>query len=118
MAQSIREGDTLDYTTTAAVTNGALLILGDTPVVALTAATAAAQVISVATEGVFTLTRKASAGNVALGNKAYYVTTGGVNKITSVAASGKQVGVYAAATTTAATSCNVKLLGGPITVAL
>lgn len=118
MAQSIREGDTLDYTTTSAVTNGALLIVGDTPAVALTEKAAGSGTISVATEGVFTLTRKASAGNVALGNKAYYVTTGGVNKITSVAASGKAVGVYAAATTTAATSCSVKLLGGPVTVAL
>ena len=118
MAQTIREGDTLDYTTTAAVTNGALLILGDTPVVALTSKSAGSTTIAVATEGVFTLVRKASAGNVALGNKAYYVTTGGVNKITSVAASGKQVGVYAAATTTGATSCNVKLLGGPILTAI
>lgn len=118
MSQSIREGACLDYTTTAAVTNGALLILGDTPVVALNSKSAGSGTISVATEGVFTLTRKASTGNVALGNKAYYVTTGGVNKITSVAASGKQVGIYAAATTTAATSCNVKLLGGPILTAI
>lgn len=118
MAQMIREGETLDYTTTAAVSNGALLIVGDTPVVALTAKDAGSGTISVATEGVFTLTRKASAGNVALGNKAYYVTTGGVNKVTSVAASGKQIGIYAATTTTSATTCNVKLLGGPITVAL
>ena len=118
MAQSNREGACLDYTTTAAVTNGALLILGDTPAVALNAATAAAQVISVATEGVFTLVRKASTGNVGLGSKAYYVTTGGVNKVTSVAASGKAIGIYAATTTTAATTCNVKLLGGPTFTAL
>ena len=118
MAQSISEGAVFNYTTTGAVTNGALLILGDTPAVTLNTATGSGVSIAVATEGVFTLTRKASAGNVAIGRKAYYVTTGGVNKITSVAASGKQVGVYAATTTTDATSCNVKLLGGPITVAL
>lgn len=118
MAQSISDGAVLNYTTTAAVTNGALLILGDTPCVALNAKDAGSGTVAVALEGVFELTRKASAGNVALGNKAYYVTTGGVNKITSVAASGKQVGIYAAATTTAATSCSVKLLGGPVTVAL
>ena len=118
MAQTYSDGAVLNYTTTAAVTNGALLILGDTPAVALNAKSTGSDTIAVATEGVFELVRKASAGNVALGNKAYYVTTGGVNKITSVAASGKQVGVYAAATTTDATTCKVKLLGGPITVAL
>lgn len=118
MAQSISDGCILNYTTTAAVTNGALLILNDLPVVALNTATGSGELIAVATEGVFTLTRKASAGGVAMGKKAYYVATGGVNKITSVAASGKQVGVYAATTTTDATSCSVKLLGGPITVAI
>lgn len=118
MAQSTSEGVVFNYTTTAAVTNGALLILGNTPGVALTTATGSGEVIAVATEGVFTLTRKASAGSVAQGYKAYYVTTGGVNKITSVAASGKQVGVYAATTTTDAVTCSVKLLGGPMTVAL
>ena len=118
MAQSVSSGEKLNYTTTAAVTNGALLILGNTPAVALETATGSGKLITVATEGVFELTRKASAGNVAMGYKAYYVATGGVNKITSVAASGKQVGIYAETTTTAATTCKVKLLGGPITVAL
>lgn len=118
MAQSISDGGVFNYTTTAAVTNGSLLIIGDTPMVALNAATGSGELIAVASEGVFTLIRKASAGNVGLGNKAYYVATGGVNKITSVAASGKQVGIYAAATATDATSCNVKLLGGPILTAI
>ena len=118
MAQSLREGDALDYTTTAAVTNGALLIVGDTPVVALTAKDAGSGTIAVATEGVFQLTRKASAGNVGVGNKAYYIATGGVNKITSVATSGKAVGIYAETTTTAATTAKVKLMGGPVLVAL
>ena len=118
MAYSVSNGDVINYTTTAAVTNGALLILGDTPVVALNSAAAASESIAVAVRGVFTLARKASAGNVAVGRKAYYVATGGVNKITSVAASGKQVGIYAETTTTASTECKVRLLGGPITVAL
>jgi predicted RecA/RadA family phage recombinase len=118
MAQTYSEGSVLNYTTTAAVTNGALLILGNTPAVALNTATGASEVIAVATEGVFDLVRKASAGNVAMGYKAYYVTTGGVNKVTSVAASGKHIGVYAATTTTDATTCKVKLLGGPVFTAL
>lgn len=118
MAQTLYEGEVLEFTTAGAVTNGALLIVGDTPAVALVAATATGEKISVATEGVFALVRKASAGNVGQGNKAYYVATGGVNKVTSVAASGKCIGVYADATTTSSTTCNVKLLGGPITVAL
>lgn len=117
MAQSTREGVCLDYTTTSAITNGALLILGDTPAVALNTKAAGSGTISVATEGVFTLVRKASAGNVGLGNKCYYVATGGVNTITSATTTGTDtvVGVYAAATTTDATTCSVKLLGGPVT---
>lgn len=118
MALMIQEGEALTYTTTSAVTNGALLIIGDTPVVAMNAKSTGSGSITVATEGVFQLDRKASAGNVGLGNKAYYVTTGGVNKITSVAASGKCIGIYAEATTTGATTCKVKLVGGPVLVAL
>lgn len=114
MAQSIYSGEKFNYTTSGAVTNGALLILGNTPAVALSAATGSGKSIAVATEGVFTLTRKASAGNVGLGNRAYYIATGGVNKITSVAGAGTMVGCYAEATTTASTTCKVKLLGGPI----
>lgn len=118
MAASLSTSDVMNYTTTAAVNNGALLILGDTPVVALNSAVAAGESIAVAVRGTFQLTRKATPGNVAQGRKAYYVTTGGVNKITSVAASGKQVGIYAETTTTDAVTCKVRLLGGPITVAL
>lgn len=118
MAQSLWMGEKFEFTTAGAVTNGALLIVGDTPMVALNVATATGQKITVAADGVFELVRKASAGNVALGSKAYYVATGGVNKVTSVAASGKCIGSYAAATTTSATTCQVKLLGGPLTVAL
>lgn len=118
MAYSVSNGDVINYTTSGAVTNGALLILGDTPVVALNSAAGAAESIAVAVKGVFSLSRKASAGLVAVGRKAYYVTTGGVNKITSVAASGKQVGIYAETTTTDATTCKIRLLGGPMTVAL
>ena len=118
MALMIQEGEALTYTTTSAVTNGALLIIGDTPVVAMNAKSTGSGSITVATEGVFQIDRKASAGNVGLGNKAYYVTTGGVNKVTSVAASGKCIGLYAEATTTGATTCKVKLVGGPVLVAL
>ena len=118
MALMIQEGEALTYTTTSAVTNGALLIVGDTPVVAMNAKSTGSGSITVATEGVFQLDRKASAGNVGAGNKAYYVTTGGVNKVTSVATSGKCIGIYAQATTTSATTCKVKLVGGPVLVAL
>ena len=118
MAQSLQEGEVLNYTTAGAVTNGALLIVGDTPAVALNTATGSGVTIAVATEGVFSLTRKASTGNVAVGNKAYYIATGGVNKITSVATSGKCVGIYAETTTTAATTCKVRLVGAPTLVAL
>lgn len=118
MALMIQEGEALTYTTASAVTNGALLIVGDTPVVAMNAKSTGSGSIAVATEGVFQLDRKASAGNVGVGNKAYYVTTGGVNKVTSVATSGKCIGIYAEETTTGATTCKVKLVGGPVLVAL
>jgi predicted RecA/RadA family phage recombinase len=118
MAYSIYEGEVLTYTTTSAVTNGALLIVGDTPAVALNAKSTGSSSISIATEGVFELTRKASAGNVGVGNKAYYVTTGGVNKVTSVATSGKCIGIYAETTTTGATTCLVRLIGAPLLVAV
>ena len=118
MALMIQEGDALTYTTTSAITNGALLIVGDTPAVAMNTKAAGSGSITIVTEGVFQLDRKASAGNVGVGNKAYYVTTGGVNKVTSVATSGKCVGIYAEATTTGATTCKVKLVGSPVLVAL
>jgi predicted RecA/RadA family phage recombinase len=114
MAHSISNGEVFNYTCTGAVTNGALLIIGDTPGVALTAGTTG-DVIAVALEGVFTLTKKAAAStNWAAGGQVYYVTTGGVNKLTGVAAAGKQIGTGWAAAVTGATTGSVKLIGGAV----
>ena len=118
MAQSMGEGDVLAYTTAGAVTNGALLIVGATPGVALNSATGSGVVISVAIEGEFVLAKKAAAGTVTQGSKAYYMTTGSTNQATAVAASGKCIGLFTEATTTAATTCKVRLVGGPLLVAL
>ena len=58
MAQSIGCGETLAYTTAGAVTNGALLIVGGTPGVALNSATGSGVVISVAIDGEFVLAKR------------------------------------------------------------
>lgn len=110
----VQDGTTINYSTTAAVTAGSLLIIGSLPVVALEskAATAgAAASVACAAEGVFTLSKKAQATALAQGGRAYYVATGGVNKICSTAAAAKMVGSMWAAATTTATTCTVKLLG-------
>ena len=52
MSQTLSEGEVLNYTTTGAVKNGELKILGRLAGVALNAATGAGQVIGLAMEGV------------------------------------------------------------------
>lgn len=114
MAHSISDGKHINYTCTGAVTNGALLIIGDTPGVALTSG-ATGDLIAVAIEGVFELPKKAAAStNWALLGQVYYMTTGGVNKLTGVAAAGKQIGTGMAAAVTGATTGTIKLLGGAV----
>lgn len=114
MAYSISNGDKLNYTCAAAVTAGSLVIVGDTPGVALTAGTTG-DLIAVAVEGVFTLPKKAAAStNWAQGGQVYYVTTGGVNKLTGAAAAGKQIGTGWEAAVTGATTGTIKLIGGAV----
>ena len=114
MAKSISNGEVLNYTCTGDVTNGALLVIGDTAGVALTSG-ATGDVIGVALDGVFTCTKKAvGSGGWSQGGQVYYITTGGVNKLTGVAAAGKQIGTGWTAATTGATTGSVKLKGGAL----
>jgi predicted RecA/RadA family phage recombinase len=103
-----------NYTTTGAVTAGALLIVGSTPMVALSSAAGAGEVIACAVGVEAVLTKKAQASALAAGGRAYYVATGGVNKICSTAAAGKLVGYMTEAATTTATTAKVRLIGGPM----
>ena len=77
--------------------------------VALESATGSGQIIgcSVGCEAI--LTRKAGTA-FAAGSRVFYIATGGVNKVTATAAAGKMVGYSLAATTTGATTANVRLL--------
>ena len=102
------------YTTTGAVTVGTLLVVGTTPMVAMEAATGSGQVISCAVGCEFSGTKKGAAStSLAAGGKAYYIVTGGVNKLTGLAAAGKLIGYATEAATTGATTAKVRLLPGP-----
>jgi predicted RecA/RadA family phage recombinase len=103
------------YTATGAVTNGSLLIIGATPMVALQSATGAGQVITCVVGAEALLTKKAAASTSwAAGGRVYYIATGGVNKISGVAAAGKMIGYGVEAAVTGATSGKVRLLSGPM----
>jgi len=52
--------------------------------------------------------------NLAAGGRTYYMTTGGVNKATGVAAAGKLIGYALDVTVTGATTAKVQLLAGPM----
>lgn len=117
MAQSLQDGKTFQYTTTGAVVNGQLLILGRTVGVALNSATGAGQKIGVAMEGVFSVASVATGAKTA-GLRAMYRSTGSQMKVTcvsGVAGTGKYtIGTIWETAATSATAVKVKLVGGPI----
>jgi predicted RecA/RadA family phage recombinase len=114
----VQDGTTINYTTTTAITAGTLVIIGDTPAVALETKAAGSSTIACAVEGVFTLTKKAAAStNWSQGGKVGYIVTGGVNKLTGVLTSGKIIGTGWTAATTTATTGTIKLRGGSIPTA-
>ncbi|MCU0806384.1 MAG: DUF2190 family protein [Candidatus Contendobacter sp.] len=117
MSQSLQEGAVYQYTTTGAVANGQLLVLGRTAGVALNAATGAGQKIAVALEGVFSVASRPTGAKTA-GMRAMYLATGGVNRVTTVsgaAGTGKYtIGTLWETAATSATSVKIKLIGGPI----
>lgn len=111
MGYELDSGRELHYTAAAAITNGALVVVGATPGVARTSAVTG-DLVNVAISGVFTVAKKASATDGwSQGARLYYVATGGVNKLTSTAAAGKFVGCAAAAAATGATTASVALAG-------
>jgi predicted RecA/RadA family phage recombinase len=101
----VENGSVIAYTTTTAIDSNTLVIIGATPAVALETKAAGSGTIACATEGVFTLTKKAAAStNWAQGGRVAYIVTDGVNKLTGLLTSGKIIGVgWTAATTTAST---------------
>lgn len=117
MAQSLQDGNVYQYTTTGAVTNGALLVINRMAGVALDSATGSGKVISVALNGVFSLASVAT-GVKTVGLRAMYRSTGSALKITcvsGVAGTGKYtVGHIWETATAASTTVKVKLIGGPI----
>lgn len=107
-------GHTFDFTATGAITSGALLIVGNTPMIALESATGAGVHIGCAVGCAAIVTKIAAAStNWAAGGRVYYKATGG-NKLTGVAAVGKLVGYGLAITATGATSGKVRLISGPM----
>jgi predicted RecA/RadA family phage recombinase len=118
MAQTLSDGAIFNYTTTGAVANGQLLVLGRMAGVALNAATGAGQSIAVAMEGVFSVASVAT-GAKTRGLRAMYRSTGSQLKVTTVsgvAGTGKYTigNIWETAATTAATTVKIKLIGGPI----
>jgi len=117
MAQTLSDGDVLNYTTTGAVANGELKIINRMAGVALTTATGSGQSIALALEGVFSLAAVAT-GVKTRGLRAMYRSTGSQMKVTTVsgvAGTGKySIGTIWETATAAATSVKVKLIGGPL----
>lgn len=99
------------YVTTGAVTNGSLVIAGSTPMVAIESATGAGVTITCLVGAEALLTRKPGTA-FTQGSRVFYVTTGGVNKVTATAAAGKMIGYSLAAAATGATTANVRLISG------
>ena len=137
MAQTYSEGEVYNYTTTGAVANGALKIIGRMAGVALNSATGAGQSIALALTGVHTLTSVATGAKTA-GSLVGYRTTGTPGlSVTCVAAactgaawsahptsgvvtygSRYVIGTVWEGAASAATSLKVKLHGGPIVALL
>jgi predicted RecA/RadA family phage recombinase len=133
MAQSYSDGEIMNYTTTGAVANGALKIIGRRAGVALQSATGSGQVIALAMTGVHTLPAVAT-GAKATGSLVGYRTTGTAGLSVSCVAAGCTGVVWSAHPTsgvvtygtkyvigtvwqgaaTTATTLKVKLHGGPI----
>lgn len=99
---------------TGGVTAGSLLITGATPMIPLETA-AAGVVVTCQVGGAVLLPKKAAAStSIAVGGRVYYMTTGGVNKGTGVAAAGKMIGFGLEAAATGATTVKTQLIAGPI----
>jgi predicted RecA/RadA family phage recombinase len=123
MAQTLSEGEVFNYTTTGAVTNGDMLVVGQRVGVALTAATGSAQVIGLALEGVYDV-MCATTGTMTAGNVAYYRTATGkkckaavLGAATGTASGmGRAIGTFWETKTSGAsrTTIKVKLIGGPM----
>ena len=117
MAQTLSDGDVLNYTATGAVANGELKIINRMAGVALTTATGAGQVIGLALNGVFSLAAVAT-GVKTRGLRAMYRSTGSQMKVTTVsgvAGTGKYtIGTIWETATAASTTVKVRLHGGPL----
>jgi predicted RecA/RadA family phage recombinase len=124
MAQSFSEGSVFNYTTTGAVANGDLLVVGHRAGVALNSATGAGQVVALALDGVFDV-RCRTTGAVTIGNAAYYrIATTGTKIMQAVpviasatgGASGmaRTIGMFWETKATGRTTIKVKLVGGPM----
>ena len=103
-----QDGDVINYTCAGDIVSGAIVPLTECAGVALQSG-ATGDVISLALEGVFTVTKKAGATlDFAVGEYAYSVTDSGVEK--AVATGGTEaLGVAVAAAATGDTTVAVKL---------
>jgi predicted RecA/RadA family phage recombinase len=104
-----QDGDVINYTAGAAITKGAIVKMTEVCGVAIAAATGSGAVIPVAVEGVWTVTKKAGATlDFAVGEMAYSLTTGGVEKAVATGAT-VPIGYAVEAAVTGATTVKVKL---------
>jgi predicted RecA/RadA family phage recombinase len=107
----VQDGAVLNYTTAGAVTKDTLIKIGDTFGVPLATAAGSGEVIPVALEGVFTLSKIAAASTALVaGGLVYARATGSVFKVLAVA-TGNAMGTAFAAAATGATTGVVKLHG-------
>lgn len=109
MKNFIQEGDTIDFTTSGAVTSGQLVQFGNLHGVATTAAAGSGEVIALTLEGVFTLPKlTGAAADACTAGGPVYFSSGSVSGSDS-SGTRKLVGHSLAAAAQAATTVRVRL---------
>jgi predicted RecA/RadA family phage recombinase len=109
MKNFIQEGDTIDFTTSGAVTSGQLVQFGNLHGVATTAAAGSGEVIALALEGVYTLPKlTGAAADACTAGGPVYFSSGSVSGSDS-SGTRKLVGHSLAAAAQAATTVRVRL---------
>lgn len=109
----VQPGDAMEYTAGGAITSGTPVLVGDLLGVALTAAAASGDIITLGLEGVYTLTKKTHATTepIAKGAKVYWEVASSKITYTDNSAANKHVGYAFEAALSTDTTVLVRLLG-------
>lgn len=114
MAQNyVQCGDAMQYTAGGAIASGTPVLVGDLLGVALTSAAVSGDIITLAVEGVFTLTKKthASTEPISKGAKVYWEVSSSKITYTDNTGANKHVGYAFEAAASTDSTVQVRLLG-------